>query len=139
MTVSVFDCPKCGLEVTNGQIGARVRNLKCCTSEERFWAKVDKSAGAESCWPWKGAVHRDGYGRAHDRDGAKKMKIAHRLCYEYAKGAIPDGLDVCHSCDNPICCNPAHLWTGTASDNMRDMHRKGRWPRSKRTDGDKSE
>lgn len=53
---------------------------------------------------------------------------AHRIAYELTYGEIPKGLDICHECDNPICCNPAHLRAGTESDNMQDCLRKRRYP-----------
>lgn len=89
-------------------------------SATRFWAKVDKSG---DCWEWQGIRQRQGYGRVR-RD--KKLVYAHRLAYELTYGPIPDGLLVCHHCDNPPCCNPAHLFLGTNADNMRDCAEKRR-------------
>ena len=117
--------------MTSGRVGARVRNLQCCTSEDRFWAKVEKR-GPDDCWPWRGAMHRDGYGRAHY--GPKsKMYIAHRLAYELAIGPIPAGMDVCHSCDNRVCCNHAHFWLGTHAENMADAKSKMRHSHGERS------
>lgn len=93
------------------------------SSEERFWAKVDKQA---SCWLWTAAVNSSGYGNFFD--GGKTVK-AHRWAYTHLVGPITDGLDVLHNCpggDNPACVNPAHLWLGTHTDNMTDMMAKGR-------------
>ncbi len=88
--------------------------------ERRFWAKVDRSGGPNACWPWMGArARRDGYGR-FDHDAA------HRAAYRFATGPIPDGLFVCHRCDNPPCVNPLHLWLGAAADNNADRDAKGR-------------
>jgi hypothetical protein len=98
-----------------------------------FWPKVDKSGGPNACWPWLGvrmpqtATGSDDYGRFAL---AGRRVPAHRFAYEVAVGPIPEGLRVLHSCDNPPCCNPAHLSLGTDLDNMRDKIAKGRanWP-----------
>lgn len=98
----------------------------------RFWSKVDRSAGPDGCWPYRGALVR-GYGRfvlSWDRPGnGARVKIvrAHRYAFRLARGRDPlPGLDLCHRCDNRACCNPAHLWEGTRRDNMQDASRKGR-------------
>lgn len=91
---------------------------------ERWNEKVSKKS---DCWEWTGSTTRGGYG--HFRlflDGQWKMYKAHRYAYEHYKGAIPQGLLVCHTCDNTKCVNPDHLWLGTAKDNVRDMLNKGR-------------
>ena len=91
----------------------------------RFWAKVDKSGGADACWLWTGATAGRGYGRIYDpRIG--HHAAAHRISWELSNGPIPDGLFMCHRCDNPPCVNPAHLFPGTHTDNMRDAGVKGR-------------
>jgi hypothetical protein len=69
-------------------------------------------------------VSNDGYGVITADDG--RQILAHRLVYERTYGAVPDGKYVCHHCDNPPCCNPAHLFVGTAADNNHDMISKGR-------------
>lgn len=73
-----------------------------------------------ACWEWGGPTNKKGYGT-----GANGV-FAHRLAYERARGPIPHGLLVCHTCDNPPCCNPSHLFLGTTQDNADDMVAKGR-------------
>lgn len=75
------------------------------------------------CWWWIAAASSAGYGQLW-ADG--KVKYAHRVSYEMHIGEIPDGLFVCHHCDNPGCVNPEHLFVGTHTDNMHDMFRKSR-------------
>lgn len=95
---------------------------------DRYWAKVDRSAGPEACWPWKGGCQRYGifWDGTHRANGSPVMVKAHRWTYEQFVGPIPDGYSVCHRCDNPPCVNPAHLFLGSQTDNMRDMVSKGR-------------
>lgn len=91
---------------------------------EQFWGSVDSSAGPLACWPWNKCVVF-GYGKL--RWGpSQRIMHASRVAYELAVGTIPVGMLVCHTCDNPRCCNPAHLFIGTQSDNMRDAATKGR-------------
>lgn len=92
-----------------------------------LWTRVDIGE-ADDCWPWLGGCKPNGYGTLSI---AGKGYSTHRIAYEVAVGLIPDGLFVCHRCDNPPCCNPAHLFLGTPSDNTRDMHAKGRLPSRK--------
>jgi len=76
------------------------------------------------CWEWQGYTHTHGYGGVYGDDN-KQFRV-HRVAYGLAHGDFDQSLHVCHHCDNPICCNPAHLFLGTHEDNMRDMVRKGR-------------
>ncbi len=91
---------------------------------QRFWAKVDKSGGDDACWKWIGGKANKGYGAF--RMGGKQMN-ASRATWLIVYGHINDGLQVCHHCDNPPCCNPKHLFLGTPKDNSQDMSRKGRF------------
>ena len=81
----------------------------------------------QGCWEWQRSCTRDGYGVLGI--GRNNQWRAHRAAYEEFVGPIPDGMLVCHHCDNPRCINPAHLFLGTAKDNMQDKSAKGRNPK----------
>ena len=90
---------------------------------ERFWSKVD-IRGEDECWPWTGAD--DGHGRGQFYMNGRKYRSP-RIAWSVSNGVpFPDGLLACHSCDNPPCCNPRHIWPGTMSDNILDASKKGR-------------
>jgi len=78
------------------------------------------------CLEWQGARLASGYGLIGRGRRDEGMAYVHRLAWELAHGPIPDGMFVCHHCDNPPCCNVEHLFLGTHADNMADMVTKGR-------------
>ena len=90
--------------------------------KERFWDKVD-TGKPDECWSWLAHINPKGYG-AFKFNGL--MRSASRVAWIFTYGDIPDGLNACHKCDNRRCCNPAHLFLGTALDNNRDKINKGR-------------
>ena len=93
-------------------------------AEKRFWPRVDTSGGPDACWPFLGGVdHKDGYGRFwYDGDTIP----AHRAALLISGITVPKATPVCHTCDNPPCCNPRHLFVGSNLDNIVDMVGKGR-------------
>lgn len=88
---------------------------------KRFWSKVDKR-GPDECWLWRGTIQSKGY-------GTYNQQLAHRLAFQFVMQLDPGELLVCHHCDNPPCCNPKHLFLGTAQDNSDDMVQKQRQQR----------
>ena len=92
---------------------------------DRFWESVNIDADGD-CWEWQLALTKGGYG--HLRWG-REFVYAHRIAWELSNGLIPEGLCACHKCDNPSCCNPAHLFLGTHQENVLDAIEKGRWTR----------
>lgn len=90
----------------------------------RFQSKIEH-AEADACWPWVAkAKHKFGYGVLNA--GGNKTVNAHCLAWALKNGPIPEGAFVLHSCDNPSCCNPAHLYLGDNARNMQDMKDRGR-------------
>lgn len=83
----------------------------------------------DPCWEFTSAKDKDGYGQCQHARVARDASVsrAHQLAWFMMNGKIPNGMMVCHKCDNPSCCNPNHLFLGTAQDNNDDMWSKGRW------------
>lgn len=100
------------------------RGYKIKSFEHRFWKKVNR-LGPDECWLWTAAVNTRGYGQIGVY-GTGKVVMSHRASWELTFGQIPTGLFVCHRCDVRSCCNPRHLFLGTAKDNYDDMVKKGR-------------
>lgn len=130
------NCASCGKSFTRYAMNAtRAAKPQYCSQEcvnkvtaqraaanlaKRFYARVN--VGNESdCWEWSARRDPNGYGRI---DIGGKPVLAHRIAFQLANGYECE--NVCHSCDNPPCCNPAHLWPGNPKLNAEDRDRKGR-------------
>jgi DNA-binding MarR family transcriptional regulator len=87
----------------------------------RFWSRVKRGSENE-CWPWIGTRNPKGYGLFWN---GSTTTTSQRVAFAIANGSMPDAL-ICHTCDNPCCCNPVHLFAGSDSDNQRDSVAKGR-------------
>ena len=100
--------------------------MKGLTAIERF-NHQHKKLGDDGCWIWTAALDQDGYGKFRGEVLGVSLNKAHRFSWAYhTQSIIPPGMMVCHSCDNPRCVNPGHLWLGSAKDNVLDMDRKNR-------------
>lgn len=95
---------------------------------ERFWARVDRSGGPSSCWPWTGGAHSKkrtpSYGSVRWNG---KPWLTHKIALMIELGRfLEEGMQSLHSCDNPPCCNPAHLYEGSQADNIADIYIRNR-------------
>ncbi len=131
-------CEMCGKEFSALATSVKYGNARLCSLEcqrasiyaaratrhqhfmENFWSHLDMSGGPDACWTWTGKTNAGGYGFVFNL-------LMHRVAYELTNGPIPEGLDILHSCDNPPCCNPAHLRPGTQRDNTQDMVERDRY------------
>jgi hypothetical protein len=96
------------------------------TPRERFMAYVELPDDPSQCWTWAGARTSTGWGKFRLHGGAGGTMTVGRASWILHNGPVPDGLHVCHRCDNGLCGNPTHLWLGTSVDNMLDKVSKGR-------------
>lgn len=122
-------CGNCNAEFQPPRKGQILCSRKCRNEQNgkrhapanvAFWSYVQKSDG---CWLWVHSKTKAGYGKFIR---ANEHIYAHRLSWEIHYGPVPDGLFVCHRCDNPSCVRPDHLFVGTHQDNVDDCVAKGR-------------
>lgn len=96
----------------------------CLNEQSRFWKYVDRSSGPDGCWRWIGCRTVDGHGQVKFQG---RTQYAHRVVFQLATGRLLTEDDVIrHTCNNPSCCNPAHLRPGSHTDNVRDRVEAGR-------------
>lgn len=127
-------CEFCGVEYQTVRSNADRRRYCSYACRDKawqaapsdFWAKVHIGK-ADECWPCKDTtgVFIDVHGYGHVGFQGRR-EATHRLAWALTNGPIPDGLIVCHHCDNPSCCNPSHLFIGTDKDNAHDRNKKMR-------------
>lgn len=135
-TRSYVQCEQCRLNYKREWL-RRKKNRICCYCQKSFIPKsiakecsikcklLNRIIEINGCWEWQGKITNSGYGEiSYD----KKHRLAHRESYRIFSGVIPEGMQICHHCDNKKCINPKHLWCGTIIENMQDAKKKGRLP-----------
>lgn len=130
---SVIPCTVCGkpMRLSPSQEGRQFCSKKCYGQDrlrtaDTFWDKVDQSGGPDACWSWTGPKAGGQHGKYGHLVYHRAHVYAHRLAWELTNSPVTGDLFVLHSCDNPICCNPTHLFLGDHQANMDDMVSKGR-------------
>lgn len=135
-----LDCAFCARPFSPSFKGQRFCRHACYSASlrrpvaPRFWAKVDPAGPVHPvlgtpCWLWRGALAGSNrrYGQVMWRAKYRTPQRAHRIAWELTHGPISPDQQINHHCDNPICCNPAHLYLGTQADNMRDASARARF------------
>lgn len=124
-------CEQCGVTFrTSPSNGRKYCSRPCYDIAQRYTAasvfvRVDQSGGPDACWNWQGPTNKWGYGKATVN---RRYHNAHRLAFIATHGGVGKDMVIMHTCDNRLCCNPAHLRAGTQKENIADMDAKGRRP-----------
>lgn len=118
------------MDTNRNYLPAAWNELAAMSIAERFHASY-VPVTESGCWLWEKSVNNT-YGQMYIPGARRDVQRTHRVSWKLHNGPIPDGLQVCHKCDTPLCVNPKHLFLGTAADNNADKVAKGRWKRGGR-------